>query len=357
MATKMTQRERMLAVYRGEPVDHPAIAIKEGNLPTGSEELMVRTQGVGLIYSLPVTTSPVPASWSHEVTLSEVKQVEQRVEYRWEGNVRKERQCFSTPVGELFQEPSTDFGNGLAWRLHKRYITCPEDYKILEYITEHTVFTLNKDMDWYTTPRDLDQAGVWMGELDTSPYWKLAFRLAGMDRLREDIQTHKEVVESVLEAMTRKQEEQIEYAPEYPADIYFQQEDAGGDWISPENFERYCLPIYQKISRAADQAGKPYVIRLGRGFEQLAGQLVRTGISGIEFPMNAEQGLAQVRQMFPGMALSPMIPGIQYTAEEAACFARQLRQSGVEGSFLLRADWLPEDCRTAVLSALCQEFY
>ena len=45
----MTTRERMMACYRREKVDHPACAIYTRYLPRGEMERAVRDEGMGVI--------------------------------------------------------------------------------------------------------------------------------------------------------------------------------------------------------------------------------------------------------------------------------------------------------------------
>lgn len=157
---EMSVRERMLAVYQGQAVDKPALGIYQRYLPRGGKETQVRQNGMGLI-------------------------------------------CYHPPVGTLYQESCLDAGGVGSEYISKHYITDIEDYKIMSYLVENTVFSPNKDYLSHSM-EDLGDAGVMLARLDRSPYQKCLIELAEPEQFLVDLFTDPEEVEPLLKQMGDK---------------------------------------------------------------------------------------------------------------------------------------------------------
>lgn len=132
---EMSVRERMLAVYQGQAVDKPALGIYQRYLPRGGKETQVRQNGMGLI-------------------------------------------CYHPSVGTLYQESCLDAGGVGSEYISKHYITDIEDYKIMSYLVENTVFSPNKDYLSHSM-EDLGDAGVMLDAMADAALFSME---AGLQR-------------------------------------------------------------------------------------------------------------------------------------------------------------------------------
>ena len=304
MMSEMTIRERMLAVYNNRTVDRPALGIYSRYLPRGAKELEVRAAGVGIIEYYPSVSMLAPPWHFYSGYFSEVKNLECSVKYFWDYGVRVEQRLYETPVGSIFQESSIDPGGIGSEHIRKHYITSVEDYKVMQYIVENTVFSVNHN---HITHRmeDMSEAGVMLGRLDRSPYQKCLIELAGPEQFLIDLFTEQEVVEELLEAMEYKLNIAYEMALDTPADVFWEPDNVTSDMTPPKAFEKYCLPFYQKNTMRLKETGKPVFIHVDGKMKALVDLLGRSGFDGIEsfsFPqiggdITWEEVLASMREM------------------------------------------------------------
>lgn len=321
--SEMTVRERMLSVYNGKLPDKTALGIYQRYLPRGYEEVKVRDAGVGLILYHPTVTMLAPPWHFYEGFISEVKNTEITIKHRWENGKRIERRIYSTPVGELWQESELDAGGVGSEHIIKHYITDIEDYKIMSYIAENTVFRPNSGYI-SSAMEDLGQGGVMLGRLDRSPYQKCLIELAGPEQFLMDMYTDKEEVEALLEVMSEKLAEATELSLETPADLYWQPDNVTVEMTPPSAFEKYCLPFYKKQTELVKQTGKPYFLHIDGKFKMLADMVRESGASGVESISVPEMGgdlyWKEAKALLPEMVLIPNFPSNLALSDEKAIF-------------------------------------
>ena len=136
---RMTLHQRMMAVYRGQLPDQVPVAIYSRYLPRGTRERAAREMGLAIIDWHPVASLLAPPWHLQSNYLSEVKGAELSVRFRSQDGRRIERRTYQTPVGDVFQESSVDPTYGSDW-IQRFYIQTPEDYKVMTWLVEHTVF-------------------------------------------------------------------------------------------------------------------------------------------------------------------------------------------------------------------------
>jgi hypothetical protein len=88
-----------------------------------------------------------------------------------------ERREYSTPVGNISQEIMRDSGGVGSEHIHKNYIQEPNDYKIIQWLLEHSKPCSNETMIKERI-KDLGDDGIVIGRLDRVPYQKLLIELA-----------------------------------------------------------------------------------------------------------------------------------------------------------------------------------
>lgn len=361
MRAEMSTRERMLAVYKGEPVDHPALGIYQRYLPRGAEEVQMRLQGLGLILYHPTTTMLAPPWHFYDGFLSQVKNVELKVEHFWEKGMHVERRSYHTPVGTLSQESCSDPGGIGSEHIRKHYITCIEDYKIMSYLVENTVFVPNHN-HIANCMEDMGESGVMLGRLDRSPYQKCLIELAGPEQFLVDLFTDTEEIEALLEAMDEKMMESMNLSLDTPADVYWLPDNVTSDMTPPNAFEKYLLPYYQKQAKLAAHAGKPYFVHIDGKYRHLTNLLSQTGVSGLESvsipQMGGDLPLEEAFALLPDMVLIPNFPASLALREEKeiASYVRNLREIMGNRSLMLQiSEDIPVHSWKKIIPILCKE--
>jgi uroporphyrinogen-III decarboxylase len=306
----INMNEHMMNVYRNQTTDIMPIGIYSRYLPRGSAEREIRAKGFGIIDYHPVVSLLAPPWHMYSGFISEVKGAEMSVAYRWDGDVKTERRIYRTPVGELWQDVSKSVGAGSEF-IAGYFIKSPEDYKVMQYLVENTVFRRNEE-EIRLRKRDLGADGVVLGRMDRSPYQKLLIELAGAERFLMDLYTDPEVVLELMDAMNRRMDEMFELALESEVEILWQPDNITFDMTPPDNYEAYCLPFYRRHGTASIAAGKPYLVHIDGKLRKLETLIQQTPFSGIESmslpQINGDYSLREAMLTFPDKVILPNFP-------------------------------------------------
>lgn len=356
---EMTVRERMLRVYCGELPDQWPVGIYQRYLPRGTWERRQRDAGLGIIAYYPISTLMSPPWHLHAGFISEVKGVEFQVSYQWIDGQKTEVRTFQTKVGTVSQHTARDPVYGSDW-ISKYYIASEEDYKIVQYITEQTVFASN-EKDIVRLKQDLGDDGVLLGRIDRTPFQKLIIELAGPEQFLIDISTGLKAAEELLEVMGLKHRESFAAIDETCADAIWQPENVTADMTPPVFFEKYCMPYYAAVAEKCAVTKKPYVVHLDGRLQALTEQLNRCAFNGIESFSYSEVGgdisLSELRERCPGKIVLPNFPSSLSGQDEAAINAwldKTLSEAGTDQAFMLQiSEDIPPDDLPKVARLLC----
>lgn len=357
----MTLRENMLAVYHNELPQKTPIGIYTRYLPRGSAERELRNMGLGIIDYYPVVSFMAPPWHVYSGFISEVKNVEFQIKYYWDSSRRIERRIYITPIGSIFQDVTQGVGAG-SEDILKYYICDIEDYKILQYIVEHSVFKRNESSLMHKR-HDIGEDGVLLGRVDRSPYQKLLIELAGAEQFLIDLHTCPEPVIEVMEAMDKRMDEAFDMIVESKADVIWQPENVTSDMTPPYYFERFCLPFYKKHSKQIKETGKPYFIHMDGKINALKDLINDAGFDGIEsmsFPeIGGDLTLSQARKIFPGKVILPNFPSNICNSDDSEIetfMDRLLEEAGKDVPFMLQiSEDVPEDQWKRVFPIICRK--
>lgn len=346
---EMSKRERMLSVYRNQVPDRIPVGIYSRYLPRGTAERELRNTEFGIIEYYPVVSFLGPPWHVYPGFVSEIKGAEMEPRYFWENGRMMERRCYKTPVGEIYQDVGQSKGAG-SEHISKYYIAGPEDYKIMQYLVENTVFRKNEG-SIVRRKQDLGEEGVLLGRVDRCQYQKLLIELAGAQQFLVDLYTDPDPVLELLDAMDRKMDEAFEVIIESDADVIWQPDNVTSDMTPPSCFEKYCLPFYRKHSKQVKQAGKPYIVHMDGRIKALRDLINSAGFNAIESMSLPEIGgdytLDEARANFPGLVILPNFPANLCTKgdkEIEEFMVKLLEEAGTETPFMLQvSEDLPEE--------------
>jgi hypothetical protein len=362
MATKTTARESMMKVYHNQIPDRVPVAIYARYLPRGATERLVRNQGLGIIDYYPVVSMLAPPWHTDPSYLSEVRGAEFNIAFTWKNGQRIETRTYTTPLGKLTQQTRKDPAYGSDW-IQKFYISSLEDYKMMQYLVENTVFRSNAD-GFLARQDDLGEDGVLLARLDRSPFQKLLIELAGPERFLIDLQTEPGPVVALLEALDHRMDEVIERVCESAAEVIWQPDNISCDMTPPKLFEKFCLPYYEKHARRLHGRGKVFLVHMDGRLRAIKEMVARSPIDGIESfslpQMGGDLTLAEAKAAWPGKVVLPNFPSSLATQDEQTITAfldGLLRSVGPNASFMLQvSEDIPPRAWQHLLPILCKRF-
>lgn len=357
-----TIKENMLAVYNNHLPEKTPVGIYSRYLSRGSVEREIRNMGMGIIDYYPVVSFLAPPWHVYPGFISEVRNVEFDIKYYWTNGKMIERRLYNTPVGTIYQDVTQGIGAG-SEDVIKYYITDIEDYKVMQYIVDHTVFKRNES-SLKSRIENLGQDGVVLGRVDRCPYQKLLIELAGAEQFLIDLHTDPEPVWELMEAMDKRMDEAFDMISDSSADVIWQPDNITSDMTPPNNFEKYCLPFYKKHSSQVKQAGKPYIIHMDGKIFALKDFINQAGFDGIEsmsFPqIGGDLTYTQARDLFPGKVILPNFPSnlCKSGEEEITVFIDKLLQEVESGvPFMLQiSEDIPEEQWQRVFPIIMSKF-
>ncbi|MBN2132488.1 MAG: hypothetical protein JW741_23500 [Sedimentisphaerales bacterium] len=357
----MNIRDRMLAVYRGQSGTQPLVTIYKRYLPCGQFEFESRDAGLGVVDYYPLTSLIAPPWHLLPGYLSEVKNAEMSINYRWRDGQRIEIREFHTPVGSVRQEMVLDPILGGEWTT-KHYIDGIDDYQVLQYLVENSVL-VPQEADYQRHVEHLGEAGLVLGRVDRSPYQKVLIELAGPERFLLDLQTEPEPVESLLAALDRKMDEMFDLVLQSDAPVIWQPDNVTVDVTPPAMYEKYLLPFYEKHGPRLKVAGKVYVVHMDGRLRALADLIRRSPFDVVEsfsFPeMGGDVTFEDAQRLWPEKRVFPNFPATLCREDDATIEQRmqgllsQHRRS--EPLVIQFSEDIPTDATTRVVPLVCRK--
>ncbi|MAG14639.1 MAG: hypothetical protein QF906_04090 [Dehalococcoidales bacterium] len=278
--TEMTRRERILTASRGERADKLPFFHWWRHSQIGWAERECRNRGMGMAWARP----------SYTVELRDVDVVEQPVVVE---GVKVLRRTYNTPMGSIYldekREPGTGEWHGMrSWQdvspwQTERLIKQPEDYEVLKFIVEHTVYTA----DYFP----IEQAKDWLGEdgcvVDIhphSPMQMLMIDWIGSEGGRFFIHYAKyhDLVEDLYRAISKSREPMYEISARSPADVIWCGDNIDGVLVNPRLFEQYFMPEYEKMAKPIHRQGKLFASHMDGRVDVLKDLIAQTPLDIVE---------------------------------------------------------------------------
>jgi uncharacterized protein YheU (UPF0270 family) len=360
MIAKATARECMMQVYRKQSPERIPVTIYSRYLPRGSAERLARNLGLGVIDYFPLVSMLAPPWHMNAGYLSQVKGADFNITYTWENHQPVEIRTYNTPLGSVSQRTRKDPGYGSDW-IEKFYISSLEDYRVVQYLVENTIFHSNAN-EFHARQQDLAEDGVLLARLDRSPYQKLLIELAGAERFMVDLQTNPEPVLSLLRALEQRMEEVAERVCESEADVVWLPDNITSDMTPPSMFEEHCLPYYTKLAEGLHEHNKVLIVHMDGRLRALKGAIGRSPIDAVEsFSLPAVGGnldIAEARIAWPGKLILPNFPSPLATRDEQTIqnFVEKLVMDfGTDTPFMLQvSEDIPPASWQNLLPLLCR---
>jgi hypothetical protein len=314
----MTIRERILSVYRNQIPDRIPFGIYNRYHRVGFTERLARDSGLGILDFYPVVSLLSPPWHVQPAYMSEVKNSSFNISFSWIAGKVIENRTIETPVGKLTQQIVKDPSYGSDW-VEKPYIKSLEDYKIMQYITENTIFT-DHEKAIKQRIKDLGPDGLVLGRIDRAPYQKLLIELVNPEEFLVDLYTNPGPLEELMETIAFRLDEQLEMALNSCIDVIWQPDNVTSDMAPPEIFLKYCQPVYKKNGNKCKQAGKVYSVHMDGKIKALSALINESPIDVIEsfsMPMmGGDVSIEEALNFWPEKVICPNFPASLCIADE-----------------------------------------
>lgn len=314
----MTIRERILSVYSNQMPDKIPFGIYNRYLRVGYIERLARNSGLGILDFYPVVSLLSPPWHVQQAYMSEAKNTSFNISFFWHAGKVIENRTIETPVGKLTQQITKDPSYGSDW-VDQPYIKSLEDYKIMQYIVENTVF-ISHEKTISQRKKDIGSDGVVLGRIDRSPYQKLLIELVNPEKFLTDIYINPGPLEELMETIAFRLDEQLDMVLNSCVDVIWQPDNVTSDMTPPEIFIKYCQSIYKKNGNKCKQAGKVYSVHMDGKTKALSALINESPIDVIEsfsMPiMGGDLTIEEALTFWPGKVICPNFPASLCLASE-----------------------------------------
>lgn len=301
----MTDRERIMATWRGEPVDHvcwqPRLEHwygynrKLGTLPERYRgwELMDIYDDLGCS----VRYAGRPLVFEHETC-----------SLRSEGDEHGRTTWYETPIGTLVERYR--YGEHGTSAQHSKFpVETLDDIAIMEYFLsdERVRFDLEQ---FAAIEARLGDRGVCQFYFPRSPLMRLIINLVGFERTIFLLHDLPERAQAFLAHIERCDDQMFEVLCASPVQVLNFGDNIDGWLTPPPLFERYLMPVYERRTEQLHAAGKFVHIHMDGALQPLLPFLPRLPQDGIEAPTPLPQGDVELEELCAAMAGKVMLDGI-----------------------------------------------
>ncbi len=301
----MTNRERILATFRGEPVDRlvwqPRLEHwhnynrKMGSLPERYRDMELFELYDDLGCSVRYAGRPLRATYD-------------------KCNARMERDetgwvtYYETPIGTL--TGVYRYGEeGTSAHRAKFPIERLEDIPVMEYFLSDEHWEFDQEV-FEATEERLGDRGVCQFYFNRSHLARLIIDFMGFENTIYTLNDHQERMEQLFEHIERCEDHLFDALSASPVQILNFGDNIDSFLTPPSLFERYLMPHYEQRCEQLHSAGKFTHIHMDGNLRPLLPLLSKLPHHGIEAPTPLPQGDVTCEEMAEAMAGKVMIDGI-----------------------------------------------
>jgi len=324
----MTDRERILAILDHRAPDRlpwiPRLKLWyqarriTGTMPQKWRDLSLReierALGVG---------TPAREGTYCEVELDGVECVERSED----GRSITEYHTSRGTVRAVMRTSETLERQGLPGRLEEYLLKQPRDYRVWEYVLEHTVWKPRYDA-YRTYDEEIGDEGLPMVRGGDVPLHEFAQALAGYENAFFQLADYPEEVEHLLEVMHVVQRERHwPVMADSPVRLFLHGLHLSSQFTPPHLFERYITPYYRELMPYMHEHGKYVAMHADADTSQILGHIEEAGWDMVEcfttapmVPLTMEQARDEwgtrivIWGGIPSNLLAPSVPEEEFRA-------------------------------------------
>ena len=320
---EMTNRERLLAVLKGEPHDRVPFVQYDG-LAAPTEEMWaeIGRSDLGVLHWTRFY------SVEHPNCLFEEEDFEQ-------GGLRGLRTTLHTPEGSLFEErlfePVLNTSHA-----SRHYIQEPDDYRILRCFLQDAVITPNIEA---LTQADAETGddGLPLAALPRTPYQQLWVQWVCIENLCLHLVDCPTLVEDCTSLMEDIQRAIFDIAVDTPLHFVDFPDNITAPVIGEAYFRRYCVPLYDELADRLADKGTPVFVHMDGDVKPLRHAIAESRVRGIDSFSPAPDNdttVGEAVEQWPGMLLFINFPSSMHLARPEAIYEQAmtiLEQGGHTG--------------------------
>ncbi len=275
MATKMTARENLLAVLRHEKPNWIPCTLHIANMNNIPGQLpgylleepidrlaISRYVGGDILYEI---SAACKTSYTKDIKITrsvEKEYIIEKIETPI-GNLENKIQISKVKTPTYKNMPShLAYPPPLETRTHTEYsVKSIQDYKILRYLYDHVTYNFCNDKIIDAKAQVGDDGVVVLGGLST-PLYNLISAHSGLCETVYHLFDEPNEVEKTMELMAEKSYQWLEQACLTDADVIRSTDDLDTNIISPEMFERYCVPVLKKYAQICHEHNKLFILHM-----------------------------------------------------------------------------------------------
>jgi hypothetical protein len=311
----MTNRERMLALIRGEEHDRvPFVQYDDCAAPNTEIWPVIGRNSMGLL------------RWSstHRFERPNCKLTTEPLTI---DGLRGERNTIVTPAGTIYEERKFEptYG-GPAWRKH--YLETPEDYRIFLTYLRDTVVLDDSARAWKDAI-ELGDDGWPLVAVQRTPYQQLWIEWVGLQAFSLHMVDYPELIAEVMQELASLERKVFRVVCQAidngaPIPLVDVPDNVTAPVLGVRNFGTYCVPLYQELAEMLDKRNVPVFVHMDgdlKPFWQLIGESGVKGLDSFSPAPENDTSPAQANAMWPWMRLGMNFPSSIHIARPETIYA------------------------------------
>jgi hypothetical protein len=237
-----------------------------------------------------------------------------KITYKNGADIRQipEKDCvrlfYKSPKGQLTGKKA--FGEwGCSWHFSEFPIKKISDFEILEYILQNTVTEFNYNF-YQEAEKQLGDRGICQFYFDRSPLQNLFLMYMGIENTIYANFDQPQRIKEFLKIAGDAQDQLFEVLGKCPVSVLNFGENIDGQFDSPQLFNEYLVPYYQKRLSQLHKAGKFCHIHMDGALKPLLPYINDAGFDAIEAATPLPQGDVTIEQIKDAMGDTILMDGI-----------------------------------------------
>ena len=216
---------------------------------------------------------------------------------------------------------------GLPGRIVEYPLKTPKDFKVWEYVIEHTRWVPTYDA-YESYDREIGDDGLPMVPIGDVPLHDFLLNLGGYEQGFFQLEDYRREVESLLNLMTAIQRERLwPVILDSPAQLLLHGVHLSSQFTPPSLFEKYILPYYEEFMPLVHERGKSVAMHADNDTSQILDMIEKAGWDMCECFVTAPMvplTLERAREVWgdrvalwggiPSLMLSPSVPEEEFRA-------------------------------------------
>lgn len=237
---------------------------------------------------------------------------------------------YRTPVGtvrEVTAFSETLDQQGLPGRIEEHLLKGPDDYRVWEWVVEHTLYVPTYDA-YRAYDTEVGGDGLPLVPAGENPFYQFLEVLAGYENAFYQLADHPKEIERLLAVMTEAQRERLwPVIADSPAQLLLNGSHLSSQFTPPRIIEKHILPYYEEFMPLMHERGKWVAMHADADASRIVDHIERAGWDMVECFVTAPMvplTLARARRTWgdrviiwgglPSVLLSPSVPEAEFQA-------------------------------------------